>query len=123
MKAGDTYQPDAPGAHLWVILTDVNREGNVVTASVTTWRENKRNDESCLLDRGDHPSIMHKSFVAYFDAAFRPLSQLEWPVRAGLFKQRESVRLEILDRMRAGAIRSPFTPRMVRAELQRIIEP
>ena len=77
MKAGDTFtlKDKAVDSHLWVILSDpAIDEDRVLFVSMTSYDITKEN--VCLLDVGDHPSIKHKTCIAYDFAKAAPLKNL-----------------------------------------------
>jgi len=70
MNVGDTLQLEQTsiGWHLWIVLSNPTDEGKVLAASVTTRRNSRHEDHSCILTSSDHPWLKHDSWVKY-DAA------------------------------------------------------
>ena len=57
--------------HLKIILTEPNRDGFVVIASVTSLKYPETQGASCILRKGDHPFIKHDSIVDFEGAEAR----------------------------------------------------
>jgi hypothetical protein len=77
VKAGDTFflTDRAVDTHLWVVISDPAKDSErVVLVSVTTFEPHK--EAVCLLDVGDHPTISHKSCIAYNEARMTALGTL-----------------------------------------------
>lgn len=109
ISAGDTFlfDPDDGGnPHLWIVLKvyrdDCGGE-RVLLVNVTSWTPH--GDKTCLLERGDHPFIGHKSY-AYYGAMrdCEPSDLDEAPKHVPVSKP-------LLDRLLSGALKSPHTKR------------
>jgi hypothetical protein len=66
MKAGDTLLIDDPGttldSHLWIVISDPDVDPeHVVIVNLTSYRADK--DQACVLDKGDHPYLSHRTCV------------------------------------------------------------
>lgn len=84
-------------------------------ANVTSHRPGK--DESCVLEKGDHPCITHKSVVNYREArlvASAGNQSLEQLLKRGNLIQEERVSDAILERIRRGATVSRWIPKECR---------
>jgi hypothetical protein len=70
MNVGDTVRLDqvSIGWHLWIVFSRPTDENKVLAASVTTRRNARHEDHSCILTSDDHPWLRHDSWVKY-DAA------------------------------------------------------
>ena len=51
--------------HLWIVMNDECAAGQCLLLMVTSVYPTRKSDESCLLNIGDHPFIMHPSYIAY----------------------------------------------------------
>lgn len=105
------------GGHLIVVCNDpVMYKGDfgeweaILTVNITSWHNTKNDDSTCILDKGDHSFIKHKSFVYYRYAV---------PTRSIPFSEKiengELVPMEILSplvfqRILNGFEISPYTP-------------
>jgi hypothetical protein len=104
MKAGDAFRPAdrSVDIHLWIIISDPQQDDSrVLIVSLTTFKSHK--ETICVLDVGDHPSISHRTCVAYGLANAPSLAQLEQAKVAGHLIPAEPVSGEILARIRDGA--------------------
>lgn len=106
MKPGETYFVKG---HLWVVLCLPTAGGEFAMANLTSHRHPC--DESCVLDRGDHPFIQHKTVVRYGSAVWIPVSAYDelkkldsWPDVTG----------SVLDRILQGALASGASSQKVK---------
>lgn len=77
-RAGTLLIPSGPldnagMRHLHIVCTDPCVERKQLVVSITTWRNNLC-DGTCILDRGDHPFVVHRSWVLYRAAKIEPSS-------------------------------------------------
>lgn len=110
MKPGDTFLilAEAPKRHLWVILSDPGvNPMQVVFVSVTSWTA--KQDQTCIIDAGEHPFIQHRSCVAYRMARCETLSRLEALERRHGIQRKEPLSPVLLRRVLYGARDSDFT--------------
>jgi hypothetical protein len=105
MEAGDTFLLSQVDDHLWVVLSDPDRDADrVLVVSVTTWRDGK--DPACMVERGEHPFVTHRSCLAYVEARVLSRDNFFTFKDGGLLKSHQRVSPELLARMREGAARS-----------------
>jgi len=103
VNAGNTFilskDQAAIDDHLWIIVSDTNKFANqVVIVSVTTYAPEK--DQACILERGDHPRITHRSCISYFHAKVVTLAQL-WQLKdSGSILMQDDVSAEFLEKIR-----------------------
>ena len=79
MTVGDTFKHEttAVGWHLWVVLSEPvihNDADCVLAASVTTKRDKKHEDHSCILTIDDHPFLQHESWMRFDRAQLMKIS-------------------------------------------------
>ena len=109
---GKTFLPIAQieGGHLHIIISDPDIDKNVMVVNVTTWHETGREDESCILNCGDHPFIQHKSYITYHYA--REINCVK--LLAEKFRQtivfKEDINPSLLKRIQNGAKTSKRLP-------------
>lgn len=80
-------------------------------------------DEACIIEKGDHPFVKHKSFIAYREARLLSFDQLKSLLPR--LKMQKSVSPALLQRIRDGAANST-TMRMDDADVlfdQGLIDP
>ena len=107
MKAGDTFflTDRTVDTHLWVVISDPERDAErVVLVSVTTFEPHK--EAVCLLEVGDHPTISHKSCIAYNETRMTTLAMLNGLRDRGHLRDQGPVSEVLLARARAGVSRS-----------------
>jgi len=109
MNGGDTFLfLHLPRKHLCVVISDPpsNPTDPVVIVSFTTYRPGKV-EATCLLDVGDHPFITHKTAVDYGKSRLESKAELDRLVRNHGVDLRDPLGADVLDRIRAGASKSP----------------
>jgi hypothetical protein len=93
LRAGDTfYAPEREGdePHLYVVLTDRDKDGKAVCVNLTS----NDSDKTTLCSVGDHPFIRWNCFVAYRRTQKLALDKVEDAMRTGrTCKQDEVARL------------------------------
>lgn len=65
---GDTFLAKTPSCdtvHLFAIISDII-DNKVLMINVTTNRDGK--DQTCIINKGDHPFVKNKSVINYADA-------------------------------------------------------
>ncbi len=111
LQAGHTYYfPINPkdNPHLWIILTDPDEDGKVIGVNLTT-RDNSI-DNTLILNVGDHPFVRRPTAVIFSRTRRIPISVLENLLAKGRAKAWDPCSSELLDRIRAGAVASDYTP-------------
>lgn len=84
-------EPEGGKRHLKVILTEPNREKLVVVVTVTSLRDTKWKDTSCVLSKGDHPFIRHESFVVFGKAQTMPAFEILQKLHSGKLVRQEDL--------------------------------
>ena len=121
-EAGDTWQPREPNSHLWIVVTDPqNDPSHVVSVNLTTYKDDGKRliDDACVLERGDHPFIKHRSCVLYEKAIVHPVSQLEQAYKKNLITCHSPLSPAVLRRVREGFLKSEYA----KPRHQRLVEP
>jgi hypothetical protein len=89
ISLGDTFWAQNPNSnnppHLYFVITDSIRNGGRVLLVNMTERKTG-SDESCILKRGDHPSVTKESVIQYAEAIFPEARMIEQVAYAGIFK-------------------------------------
>jgi hypothetical protein len=100
MKAGDTFLLQLADEHLWVVISDPSlNPQRVLVVNFTTWRQ--YHDQACILDRGDHPFVRHRTCVNYPSARVATDADLEEVRAAGLLHLHDPLSDSLLQRIRA----------------------
>lgn len=112
LRGGDTFQAADPQRepHLWIILSAPEHypQDPVLIVNLTSLRPGS--ETTCLLTRGDHPFIRHKSCVNYRDSRLVDRRKLEDALERQLLLRRRRMSARLLRRIRAGAAASPHIP-------------
>jgi hypothetical protein len=88
--------------HLWLIVSNPARDAEqVLILSITTHKAHK--DQACIIERGEHPDVTHRSCVAYDVARLVSVAQLYTLKDSGAIEMREPVAAALLARIRACA--------------------
>ncbi len=112
MKAGDTYRVTNPGPgidenrHLWVILSDPDQHPQEVLAVFMTTADRRR-DQTCILEPGDHPAITRKTCIAYGVATVWTKASFLRAIQDDDIRMKEAVSDEVLEKIRKLAAFSP----------------
>jgi hypothetical protein len=75
VSAGDTFLVSHPYNHLYVVCSDPAVDSSqILLVSITTFKP--KEETCCILVKGDHPFIKHRSCVRYKDAKLASVDQL-----------------------------------------------
>jgi hypothetical protein len=120
-KGGDTFlirtragEGGQPLAHLHVILIDVDAEtDSTIVVNIETMR-NSRQDQTTLLDAGEHEFVVKRSCVVYRRARILDGATIRDLVKRGEAIPRPILSAEVLERVRQGVRKSRYTPEAIR---------
>jgi hypothetical protein len=105
MKSGDTFVLTQLDNHLWIVLSDPSVDSeNVVIVNLTTHTLGE--EQHCVLKKGDHPFLKHKTAVRYWQAKTLSVVEFEVLVKKNLLRPNAPLSPELLDRIRDGASQS-----------------
>ena len=116
MGKGQTYladdvTPHGVVKHLRIVLSSALVFGGApkyLVAGVTSWHDGASDqDSSCILNRGDHPFIKHKSWVNYKNAEAVTFIKIFKGLQDGTYIRKEDLRPDVLKRVQDGAKASP----------------
>lgn len=94
-------------AHLHIVVSDVT-ETSVTVVFVSSVKEGREYDDACVLNKGDHPFIAHKSYIVYDKFQHYKKKDLEWSIKMGEFTVEPDVSQSVLERIRDGAKKSDY---------------
>lgn len=83
--------------------------------NITTLRSHS--DRTVILRKGDHPYILHDSVVSYQDAQELSVVKIQAQIDRG-WPQCDSCSDELLKKVQAGLLASPFTKKSIKAICQ-----
>jgi hypothetical protein len=109
LAPGQTFHiPSGPkGSHLFIIalgpvkLPNYGKQPQVITAAITSVRENVPHDPTCIIDPGEHPFIKHTSYIAYRHMRIDPASHIQ-TMLAGTWTPCEDCSSALLERIIRG---------------------
>jgi hypothetical protein len=118
VKAGDTYLVAlVADEHLWMIISDPALDPDrVLMVNFSTWKP--YHDQACVVDRGDHPFLKHRTCVNYPEARVTTVAALEHLVTARQLFPQPPLSEDLLRRVRESARGS----RIRLAQLQILID-
>ena len=93
-------------------------EISVVAVNISSIREGKPYDKTCVLSEGDHPFIRHDSFVYYKGAVIFRVEKLRFSIQAGEISVLDDVSETVLQKVLQGFKLSPFTPKKILKALE-----
>lgn len=93
--------------HLCIITTNpiVDPEDGIEKVIITaccTFDGRLGNDDTCLIDQGEHPFFCHRSFIHYRRAVLVAVSQLQHDYEQELFVTKEDMSEELMARIEKG---------------------
>lgn len=94
--------------HLFIMLT-APIDDDVITVSLSSCKT-QFYDKSCILNKGEHSFIKHKSYIAYHRSGVLKVIQLENMT----IKQLEQVSDDVFKRIIGGLLKSKQTPNKVK---------
>jgi len=116
LDIGSTFinKPTAEvSSHLYVIISSpFGNPEKVIIVNLTTWRDRaiELNDESCVVNSGEHGFVKTKSYIYYREAKEPLIENLQEAMRKGLITPLENCSADLLSKILLGAEKSPFTP-------------
>jgi len=121
MRAGDCFWLETGldrdgriNGHLFIILLDpIGPQRLTIIVPCSTIRSPKY-DATCELNPGDHPFIVERSFIRFHKAKIVAVEDIEKSIKTGRANMREPITQELLERVCAGLVKSPFTRRGVK---------
>jgi len=105
MTSGPAHDPNK--MHLHIICTDPCINNCQLIVSVATYRDPY--DATCILNVGDHPFICRKSYVVYGAIKIENCSTIDNGLRRKIFRLKQSMRTDVLQRVCDGILLSPHT--------------
>ena len=118
---GDTFVNAAAGSirpHLWALISDTDQSTDeIVIVNFTTFRSLDC-DDTCVIQPHEHGFVVHETCISYADAEITDVKRLRQALDRGLLTPQKRLSVELLQRIRDGAERSPDTPHKVRKVLR-----
>ena len=113
MYRGATFLvPSGPsGLHLYVVTTNPCPKNSFLLLSVSSIKDGKYHDPTCLFSGGEHEFITKRSFVVYGKPEQRLLSAIQKCLACGLFVRKADLGSPHFDRICDGISLSPHRQR------------
>jgi hypothetical protein len=109
VSSGDAFLVANPYNHLYIAISETDQNQNqILLVSLTTFKP--KEETCCMVNKGDHPFVQHRSCIRYKDARAASASDLIKLLKAGKMTRHEPVSEELLARIRAGAFQSEYLP-------------
>lgn len=121
LRAGQTILLPKPGhdtAHLWVILTAPDAQGQVLLINFTTLRPHS--DATVVIQSGEHPFVVHSTVAHYADVRLTGASAIEAAITSGHFRTHQDCSAALLGRLIAGVLASPYAPEKIKRYVSKI---
>ena len=117
MNVGDTFVNlnSASYTHLWVAVAPMGPELAIVNL---TTRRPPYMDDSCIVEAGAHPFVVHESVVNYQQGTAVLNTTLNWYAARGIVQRHEPAASELLLRIQQGALLSQFTPAKIQSAVR-----
>ena len=94
--------------HLFVVCTDIDANGDMVLASISSWK-NSFCDETCILEAGCHNFITQKSYVMYRKSRIENVITIQKGIEAGQLIPKDSFNSDVLTQIKSGLLISKHT--------------
>ncbi len=98
----------AGNTHLWFVISNPDPEDKVLIVNATSKYGAKREDDSCLLLKGDHPCIVHDSYIAYKYAREINVFKIGQMQHCSEIQCKEIAPASLIKRIQDGAKKSDF---------------
>lgn len=101
MNAGETFLIPSIDDHLWMVISEPSLDSNLVVVCFLSWQSYY--DQSCVVEAGEHPFVVHSTCVNYPGATLVANSTLETLKAEGKLKLRDPISEALLKRIRTSA--------------------
>lgn len=92
-----------------------------ILVNVTSIDPEISHDATCTLGKGDHEFIIALSYIAYGYAVERHKNFIEDRVKKGVYKEKSDASAEVIERIRSGLKKSPFSKRAIKDAYDRCV--
>ena len=103
--------PYGESPHLFSVMNDPCQDGLCLLLMVTSVKDGRVYDTTCVLSVGDHPFIKHPSYIAYRIAYTPRANHIANMIDKGLYLTKEDWLAPVFNRIATGIYSSDQTPR------------
>jgi hypothetical protein len=121
-RKGQTFLvPSGPDLHLFFAITEEDNDGMQILVNVSSIDPDISHDPTCTLSKGDHEFIKDPSYITYGRAIERHKNFIEQQVQKGVYKEKEDTSVEVIEKIRSGVKKSPFSKRAIKDAYDRCV--
>jgi len=107
------------GYHLFIQVTEQLGENNeILIVNASTIHPNIYHDSTCVLNVGDHPFIIHPSYVRYDKSRIVPIEKIQNGIRTNTLIPREMLSEDVFNRLIQGFHNSPHVAPLILSFLE-----
>ena len=118
IPSGTSNNPDQN--HLFVIITERCPANRHLLVNLTSIRPGVHHDPACIVEIGEHPFVTSQSYIVYRLARTDHAAHLTRCVDGWIFRQREDVPQDLLQRICDGVLQSEFIKRADRSYFRQV---
>ena len=111
ISVGDTFFVQYPKnkSHLFFVIMDIcEKTPNLyICAMLSSWKDDSVYcDPACIINKGEHPFVDHKSYIAYRGTIVLTKDDLSLYIDSGRFRKDVPASSELIERIRKSALKS-----------------
>ena len=95
----------------------------VLVVNISSVKEDLTYDSTCVLHAGEHPFVVHDSYVVYAKAVVWKLENIEKRIESGEVVPKSSLAEPFISNIISGFFKSPFVARRILKFCQKHCEP
>ena len=95
-------------------LKSYGSQPHVIMVSVTSVKPDFPHDDACVIKAGEHPFVMHESYVYYREPRIETVAHVQAMVGKAVWQAKEPCDPELLTRIRTGLKTSTRVPRHIK---------
>ena len=119
LNVGDTFFADYPkdDPHLLFVIIDIpyKKPGLFICTMLSSWKDNSwLSDDACIVNKGEHVFVRHKSYIAYRESMVLTREELENYIEMGSFKRNKPASPELIKKIIDSSLKSRNLPSEIR---------
>lgn len=125
ISVGDTFFAKYPenASHLFFIILDISdRDPQLfICAMLSSWKDGSPFcDDACIIEKGEHPFVRHKSYIAYRETMILTHDDLQNFVESGRFTMNTPASPSLIRKIRESASKSRKLPQEIRNLMMKV---